>query len=92
MFAPAGTIGAIEALRNDIFQTHVARDLEQSGADHLALLVFGDEYAVDGVGEQPGQSALAQRQRPRLDLPQQKAPLFDRRIGDGVERLLQRSF
>jgi hypothetical protein len=38
MFASAGAIGAVEALRNNAFQTHVARDAEENVADVEFLL------------------------------------------------------
>jgi hypothetical protein len=60
--ASAGAIGAIEALRNNAFQAHVAGDAEQDLAD-VALLILGDEDAVDLVREQLCQVGLTQRER-----------------------------
>jgi hypothetical protein len=66
MFAPAGAIAMIEALRDNAFKTHVALDLEQSVAD-VALLKLGDEDSVDRVIEQLGQRDLAHRERQRAE-------------------------
>jgi hypothetical protein len=49
MFAPAGAIGMVEALRDNALEVHIAGDAELYVAD-IALFVLSKKDAIDRLG------------------------------------------
>jgi hypothetical protein len=69
VFAAAATICAIEVLRDDALETHVAGDLEQHVTD-VALLIFGEKDAVDRLRQELREGGLpSESGSGRMSLP-----------------------